>query len=223
MKKRERKLNNWHKTQVKELEWVAGTLARRISNKKHLGNATEYDDLKQVAFWGICAAVYDWNPNGGKAISSYAWDRAFAYIGHYMRDRSRIIKIPRDVQKLYYNYCELKKDPNIKLHHILTKLECTKSELEEAIKVGVSTPFQLFSETLTPVIDFENKKDLSDTMLNALNYVAYALNDAQMELCMKYLRGEVKKQSDKDRVQEIMYNLRDKLESMGFTADNLNE
>jgi len=224
MKKRERKLTAWHQQQVRELEWVAGTLARRETNKKHLGNATEYEDLKQVAFWGICAAVYDWNPKGGKAISSYAWDRAFAYIGHYMRDRSRLIKVPRDIQKLYYNYCEIRnKNPNNTPADVLDALDCNEKDLEEAKRVGVSTPFQLFTDTLVPMTDVEEEQKVSDIMMRAIKHIAATLNDAQMDLCMRYLKGDVKKQSDKTRARTIMYNLKEDLENLGFTIEDLDE
>lgn len=223
MKRKIRKLNAWHKEQVVKLDWVAGALARSESLKKNLGNATDYDDLKQVALWGVCAAVYDWTPDGGKAISSYAWDRAFAYIGHYMRDKSRMIKIPRKVQKLYYNWCDLKnKNPNIEEEEILVTLECSQKELQEAKRVGVSTPFQLFSETLQPEMEEYKDEDNFDK-LQAMKFLASKLSDDELELCLKYFDGTLKKKSDIEKAANIAISVKIDLENYGFTIDKLDD
>jgi DNA-directed RNA polymerase specialized sigma subunit len=226
MKKKKRNLTDWHRQQVIDLDWVAGTLASRETKNKHLGNATEFDDLKQVALWGVCAAVYDWKPNGGKSISSYAWDRAFAYIGHYMRDKSRIIKIPRKIQKLYYNWCELiGKEPGLSQEEILIKLECTEKELEQAKRVGVSTPFQLFSETLQPEMDVitEEITATSTNMSDALLYLSQRVTEKEMELFKKHTKGELKKQSDKQRAVKLLKVLRDELLLRGFDPEEIYE
>ena len=224
MKKRKRKLDFNHQKEVEKLAWVAGTLARREANNKNLGNATHYEDLYQVASWGICAAVYDWSPDGGKAISSYAWDRAFAYIGHYMRDKSRIIKIPRKIQKLYYKWCELTKHPQMTLKEILEELNCTIEELEEAKKVGVSTPFQLFPETLKPEQEYYEDAEDEDNDIKrvVLNHLSQVLSDEELDLCLRYFNNELKKKNDKERAVELITSLKETLISeYGFTLEHL--
>jgi DNA-directed RNA polymerase specialized sigma subunit len=218
MRKKERRLSSWHRSQVVELDWVAGTLARKEYKKKSLGNATDFDDLKQVALWGVCAAVYDWNPEGGKSISSYAWDRAFAYLGHYMRDKSRMIKIPRKIQKLYYNWCSLKQEnPGIKESEILEILKCTSEELQEAKKVGVSTPTELFAETL----NIEENNTLKhepkyDQKSQAMEFIAQILPDSELQLCLKYFKGSLKKWTDIEKAQEISARIKENLFNLGF-------
>lgn len=224
MKKIVRLLNKEHHRQVMELEWIADLLSKKEFKNKHVGNGTDLEDLKQVAFWGICAAVYDWRPDGGKAIHSYAWDRASAYIGHYMRDKSRIIKIPRNIQKIYYNYVDYtSKNPDVELPDILFKLDCTEEQLEESKGVALSTPFQLFSETLNPEIDRLSEMDPSSVKIKALTLIAKFLNDSEMTLCLNYFSGKLKKVQDKELAQRLIQNLEDKLTNEGITEEVLDE
>lgn len=213
-----------HRENVKNLSWVAETLARREAKNKHLGNATEYEDLYQVAMWGVCAAVFDWKPDGGKAMHSYAWDRAYAYIGHYMRDKSRLIKIPRSIQSLYYNYLDyISKNPEVSREQLLEKLNCNDDELKKAQRVGVSTPFQLYSETLNPDMDRPADPEVTSSKKNALMYIAELLTDEEMQICLGYFEGCLKKQAMMERAENLIYNVRRKLEDSGITLETLNE
>ena len=219
-----RYLTDEHREQVKKLEWVADFLSKKEYENKHVGNATDIDDLKQVAFWGICAAVYDWKPNGGKAIHSYAWDRAQAYIGHYMRDKSRLIKIPRAIQKVYYGYVDYtSKNPDKPIEDILFKLECTEDQLYEAKKVGVSTPFQLYSETLHPEVEKYDDPNKFSIKLKALAIVADHLSDTDMNLCLNFFDGKLRKASDQQRAQRLISSLEDLLKEENITLDTLDE
>lgn len=224
MRRINRRLTEEHRKQVESLEWVAEVLAKREFENKHVGNATDLEDLKQVAMWGICAAVYDWLPNGGKAIHSYAWDRAKAYIGHYMRDKSRIIKIPRAIQKVYYGYIELSKNPDKPINDILFELECTEEQLEEAKGVSLSTPFQLFSETLNPEFETTDDDLYKDSYkLKALAIVAKNLTDSEMNICLNYFNGKLKKASDQRLAEELISSLRNLLDEENITLDTLDE
>lgn len=214
MKRKIRKLTKEHHQQITQLEWVAATLAKREINNKHVGNATDYEDLFQVALYGVCAAVYDWSPTGGKAIHSYAWDRARAYIGHYMRDKSRLIKVPRSIQKTYYSYSEIKnKDPHVKESELLERLKCSVEELQEAKRVSLSTPFQLYSETLIPETDILDEREFNESKELALEYIA-TLTDEELKLCFKYLRGQIKTERQKIRAANLIEQIKQDLIDM---------
>lgn len=219
-----RRLNDWHREQIEQLHWIAGSLARIQSNSKNLGNATSYEDLKQVAYRGICAAVYDWDENGGKSISSYAYDRAFAYIGHYMRDKSRLIKIPRKTQKLYYNYVEIKeKNPDMSDDDIAQELECNILDLISAKRVSTSTPFELFSETLETDME-ENtvyvSVDDNSTKMIAMKYIADKLTDKQMEKMFKFINGELKNGKEIREYALILDRIKEDLDKSGVTLND---
>ena len=213
-----------HRDNVEKLSWVAETLARRESKNKHLGNATEYEDLYQVAMWGVCAAVFDWKPDGGKAMHSYAWDRAYAYIGHYMRDKSRLIKIPRSIQSLYYNYLDyISKNPEVSREKLLESLKCNDDELKKAQRVGVSTPFQLYSETLNPDMDRPADPEVTSSKKKALMYMAELLDDDEMQVCLGYFNGTLKKSASIEKARGLIYNIRSKLTENGISLETLNE
>lgn len=220
-----RKLTPEHRKEVEKLHWVANTLARKQSNSKHLGNATSYEDLRQIAYRGICAAVYDWDPNGGKSISSYAYDRAFSYIGHYMGDKSRLIKVPRKMQKLYYKYVEIKEtDSDLTDVEIAKILNCELQELANVQKVSTSTPFPLYTDTLE--VDMENDlqyKDMQYTSLKtkAIKYLAEQLTDKQMSKLFKLLDNALKNKKEIKEYTALLDKIREDLSQMGINVDDL--
>lgn len=222
--KKVRKLNDWHRKEVEKLDWVAGTLAKIQNANKNLGNATSYEDLKQIAYRGICAAVYDWKEGGGKSVSSYAYDRAFAYIGHYMRDKSRLIKVPRKTQKLYYSYVEIKeKNPGITDEAIADVLGCNLMELISVKRVGISTPFELFSETL----ETDMEADIAYVSLNdnslkmaGIRYMAETLTDKEMDKLFKLIRGELKNKKEVIEYTVLLVKIKEDLKNLGVTLDD---
>lgn len=227
MTRKDRKLTKWHQDQVVKLDWVAGAVAKYYFHKKSLGNATSFEDLKQIAYRGICAAVYDWKENAGKSISSYAYDRAKAYIGHYMRDKSRLIKVPRKVQRLYYLYLELKNINPLKSDLIIAEeLGVTLDELIDAKKVSVSMPTEFFPETMEEklnVIENNNLKQLNPRLNYALNLISKSFNDKDLGLYFKYIKGEVKNKKDVNKIEDLIIEAKSKILFNGFKQEDLDD
>lgn len=218
-----RKLNDWHRSQILTMDWIAKTTAR-IASSKNLGNATSYEDLKQIAYRGICAAVYDWKETGGKSITSYAYDRAYAYIGHHMMNKSRLIKVPRKIQKLYYSYVEIKeKNPDITDEKIADILNCDVLELISAKRVSLSTPFELFSETLETDMEVDTEYlSLNDNncKMKGIKYIAETLDDKEMEKLFKYIKGNLKNKKEIEKYGALLVKIKEDLNKLGVSFND---
>ena len=67
------------------------------------------EDLIQVGSMGLIKAVERYDPSRSKKLSSYALPSINGSILMYLRDKSRIIKAPRDLQDIYQSikkYCK---------------------------------------------------------------------------------------------------------------------
>ena len=226
-----RKLTQKQKEEVEGLRWVAATLASKELQKKFIGNVATLEDLTQVAMLGVSCAVYDWNEKGGKSVSSYAWDRARAYIGHYMRDKSRVIKVPRTVQTLYYNYCDIKYSSHadivqeaetrgisaITLYCEL--LKCTQQQLVDAMRVGYSTPFDFYGESCVD-IDGENSQ-YTENQLDTLKLVSELLSDSDMRLCSQYYGGKKLSLKKREKAEALIGLIKDTLKTRGMYDTDL--
>ncbi len=59
------------------------------------------EDLIQLASMGLVTAIERFDPDRGKAFSSFACPYIKGEICHYLRDKSSTVKIPRSLQTLY--------------------------------------------------------------------------------------------------------------------------
>ena len=73
---------------------IARGLARRSTDP--------VDDLIQVGSMGLIKALEKYNPLAGSSFKTYATYLITGEIRHYLRDKSSIIKAPRQMYELYY-------------------------------------------------------------------------------------------------------------------------
>lgn len=76
-------------------------LVRKVAYQMSHTCAETYDDLEQVAVFGLIRAVERFSPERGVAFSSFAMPYIRGEILHYLRDRGSMIRIPRVWQELY--------------------------------------------------------------------------------------------------------------------------
>jgi DNA-directed RNA polymerase specialized sigma subunit len=86
---------------VLEHQWVAGYEAHRALNRTwgHTG-ALSREDLTQVALFALCVAAVQFDTKRGIKFSTYACSKAKGYIQHALRDKSRMVRTPRWVEKI---------------------------------------------------------------------------------------------------------------------------
>src|SRR5687768_4309070 len=74
-------------------------LARQLARR--YGRTTEpFDDLLQVAAIGLLKALNGFDPDRGRAFSSYAVPTIMGELKRYFRDRTWSVRMPRSLQEL---------------------------------------------------------------------------------------------------------------------------
>lgn len=96
---------------------IARGLARRSSDP--------VDDLIQVGSLGLLKALDKYNPLAGTKFKTYATYLITGEIRHYLRDKSSMIKAPRQMYELYYRMNQI-------VQRLTEELERTPTDLEIA-------------------------------------------------------------------------------------------
>ena len=75
---------------------LADSLARRYRH-----TSEPLDDLVQVARLGLVKATRRWDPARGAAFSTYAVPTILGELRRHFRDKTWVVRVPRNVQELY--------------------------------------------------------------------------------------------------------------------------
>ncbi|MBY0450250.1 MAG: sigma-70 family RNA polymerase sigma factor [Cyanobacteria bacterium] len=94
---------------------IAGGLARRSSDP--------VEDITQVGSIGLMKALDKYNPNAGTSFKTYATYLITGEIRHYLRDKSSMIKAPRQMYELYYRVNQIIQRLSDELGRMPTDLE----------------------------------------------------------------------------------------------------
>ncbi len=108
---------------VPYVQRIARGLARRSSDP--------VDDLVQVGCMGLMKALDKYNPLAGTRFKTYATYLITGEIRHYLRDKSCIIKAPRQMYELYYRMNQI-------VHRLTEELGRTPTDLEIAEELQCS-------------------------------------------------------------------------------------
>lgn len=106
-------------------------LVRKVAYQMSRTCAEAYEDLEQVAVFGLIRAVERFSPDRGVAFSSFAMPYIRGEILHYLRDRGSMIKIPRVWQELHSKGQKLRRQ-------LRTELGRSPEDLELATALGVN-------------------------------------------------------------------------------------
>ncbi len=94
---------------------IAGGLARRSSDP--------VEDITQVGSIGLMKALDKYNPSAGTSFKTYATYLITGEIRHYLRDKSSMIKAPRQMYELYYRVNQIIQRLSDELGRMPTDLE----------------------------------------------------------------------------------------------------
>jgi RNA polymerase sigma-B factor len=106
-------------------------LVRKVAYQMSRTCAEAYEDLEQIAVFGLIRAVERFSPDRGVAFSSFAMPYIRGEILHYLRDRGSMIKIPRVWQELHSKGQKLRRQ-------LRTQLGRSPEDLELATALGVN-------------------------------------------------------------------------------------
>ena len=112
---------------------VAHPLVRKIAYSLARRTSDPLDDLMQVGQIGLLKAIEKYNPFAAASFKTYATALITGEIRHYLRDKSSMIKAPRQIYELYYRM-------NLVVHQLseLHGRTPTDVEIAEALQCGIS-------------------------------------------------------------------------------------
>lgn len=115
------------------VEKIARGLARRSTDP--------VDDIIQVGSIGLMKALEKYDPNAGTTFKTYATYLITGEIRHYLRDKSGMIKAPRQIYELYYRMNQIIQELSDELQRtptdeeIALRLECPVEKVVQAQEV----------------------------------------------------------------------------------------
>jgi RNA polymerase sigma-B factor len=116
-------------------------LARQLARRYQRGQVP-FDDLFQVACLGLLKAIDRFDPERGRAFSSYAVPTMAGEIKRHFRDRTWSVRVPRDLQELALKVertaselsLSLRRQPTVA--EIATAVGANDEEVLEALEAG---------------------------------------------------------------------------------------
>ena len=99
------------------------TLVKKIATGLARRSTDPIDDLIQIGSIGLIKAVEYFNPNAGARFSTYATHLITGEIRHYLRDKTSMIRAPRELQELSFRISKVVQRLRIELNREPTDLE----------------------------------------------------------------------------------------------------
>jgi DNA-directed RNA polymerase specialized sigma subunit len=196
---------------VEEHRWIAGRLAHsaKCLTGGHTGCFTR-EDLESVAYFALCVAASRYDPSLGWKFSTYAWNTARGYIQHSLRDFSRMVRVPRWVGGVRDDVRELGKQ-GLTYEEIAEELGMEESQVlmcEESWK-EIHSSYDYTPDDSRPR-EFTYEIDEVKTMIGVeVFHEVGDLSDADIELLLLHVEGELETDEDKNRAESMLQRLRD--------------
>jgi len=184
-----RLLTQYHKTKDKTLRdkivELTITLVKRISYGLARRSTDPVDDLIQVGSIGLIKAIDQFDPNAGAKFHTYATHLITGEIRHYLRDKTSMIRAPRELQELSFRISRLVQD----LIHELGR-EPTDSEVAEVLQISqdkISEAYEvdrrrtLISLDQTLSFDGTSEQLLIDTLEDSSHQIKFSSEEEIVE------------------------------------------
>jgi DNA-directed RNA polymerase specialized sigma subunit len=140
--------------------WKADQVARKISSFTGL----PFDELRDAALEYIVRIYDTWDQSKGANFSTWVNRCLQFHMLNYLRDSSRLIKMPRSYSDLYLKIRKfLIKDPNISNQEIADKLEVPVKKID-----AVRTAFTMSFNSVTEQDYAIENEETRETSLNDL-------------------------------------------------------
>ncbi len=198
-------LSEYNKTKDKSLrdKIVQQTisLVKRIAYGLARRSTDPVDDLIQVGSIGLVKAIEQFDPSAGAKFHTYATHLITGEIRHYLRDKTSMIRAPRELQELSFRISRLVQD----LIHELGR-EPSDAEVAEVLQVHpdkISEAFEvdrrrtLISLDQTLTTDGSSEQLLIDTLEDSSNQLKFSSEEDNI-----MLQGAIKQL--KDNLREVI-------------------
>jgi len=183
-------LSKYHKTKDKvirdKIVLASISLVKRISYGLARRSTDPVDDLIQVGSIGLVKAIEQFDPNAGAKFFTYATHLITGEIRHYLRDKTSMIRAPRELQELSFRISRLVQD----LIHELGR-EPTDAEVAEVLQIHpdkISEAFEvdrrrtLISLDQTLTTDGSSEQLLIDTLEDSSHQLKFSSEEDNIML-----------------------------------------
>ena len=183
-------LSQYHKTKDKVLRdkivQHSISLVKRIAYGLARRSTDPVDDLIQVGSIGLVKAIEQFDPNAGAKFFTYATHLITGEIRHYLRDKTSMIRAPRELQELSFRISRLIQD----LIHELGR-EPTDAEVAEVLQIHpdkISEAFEvdrrrtLISLDQTLTSDGTSEQLLIDTLEDCSHQIKFSSEEDNIML-----------------------------------------
>jgi RNA polymerase sigma-B factor len=111
-------------------------------------------DLTQVAYIGLINAIDRWDPDRGSAFSSFAVPTILGELRRYFRDKTWMVKAPRDVQELWLNIARVRDDlsqqgRSTTARDVANELNVSIEQVNDALTAGTGRATESLDEPLS--------------------------------------------------------------------------
>ncbi|HVC39724.1 MAG TPA: SigB/SigF/SigG family RNA polymerase sigma factor [Candidatus Dormibacteraeota bacterium] len=147
---------------VPQYTQLVHSLARRFA-----GRGEPLEDLEQVGFLGLIAAINRFDPSLGLEFTTFATPTILGEIKRYFRDKSWAVRVPRRLQETYARVVrtqqelsqELGRGPTVP--EIAARLELEPDEVLQALEAG---PAQRAISLESPTREGDGEGELGDRL-----------------------------------------------------------
>ena len=162
------------------------SLVKRIAYGLARRSTDPVDDLIQVGSIGLVKAIEQFDPNAGAKFHTYATHLITGEIRHYLRDKTSMIRAPRELQELSFRISRLVQD----LIHELGR-EPTDAEVAQVLQIApdkISEAFEvdrrrtLISLDQTLTTDGTSEQLLLDTLEDSSHQLKFGSDEDNIML-----------------------------------------
>jgi len=195
---------------VEDHRWIAGRLAHsaKCLTGGHTGCYTK-EDLESVAFFALCVAASRYDPTLGWKFSTYAWNTARGYIQHSLRDFSRMVRVPRWIGGVRDEVRELVKQ-GLSFEEIAEELGMDENQVimcEESWR-EIHSSYDHTPDEGRPKEFVYEVDEIKSLIGNDIIMEVGDLSDADIQLLLLHVEGELESEEEKDRAQMLLEELK---------------
>ena len=206
-------LSQYHKTKDKALRdkvvQHSISLVKRIAYGLARRSTDPVDDLIQVGSIGLVKAIEQFDPTAGAKFFTYATHLITGEIRHYLRDKTSMIRAPRELQELSFRISRLVQD----LIHELGR-EPTDAEVAEVLQIHpdkISEAFEvdrrrtLISLDQTLTTDGTSEQLLLDTLEDCSHQLKFSSEEdnIMLQAAIKQLKDNLRQVVEMTYYQDL--------------------
>lgn len=148
-------------------------LVKKIAHGLARRSTDPVDDLIQIGSIGLIKAIDYFKPEAGAKFTTYATHLITGEIRHYLRDKTSMIRAPRELQELSFRInkiiqrlrTELKRDPtDLEIAEVLQEVKSNK--IQEAFEVDRRRTLVSLDQAISNSNSNDNDTFLIDTLMD---------------------------------------------------------